>query len=360
MPQDINSEDFPLRQAQEIVKSLSKPKPVIYWFDFLLHVTLGWTAFIVSVMAPAFSVIQFGAVVVSTLALYRSVIFIHELAHLKRGTFNFFRLVWNVICGFPMMAPSFTYSGVHTDHHVGKVYGTQADGEYLPFGLWPSYKLVGYLLLVFILPILFAVRFIILTPITLLNKRFEAFIWERFSSLTIDLSYRRPPPGKLDDRYWCFQEIGAFLFGATAIALVVAGVMPVTVLIMWYVIMTLIFLLNSLRTLAAHAYRNSGEHPMTRAEEFLDSVDVPGIPFLTALWAPVGLRFHATHHLFPSMPYHELHKANRALIEKLPNNHLYLAASRRSLFDALSRLWKEGREAQRRAVIEVSESGEAA
>jgi fatty acid desaturase len=86
---------------------------------------------------------------------------------------------------------------------------------------------------------------------------------------------------------------------------------------------------------------------MTRAEEFLDSVNVPGIPFFTALWAPVGLRFHATHHLFPSLPYHELGKANRALIDGLPDNRLYLEASRKSLYDALGRLWKEARAAQR-------------
>ena len=85
---------------------------------------------------------------------------------------------------------------------------------------------------------------------------------------------------------------------------------------------------------------------MSRSEEFLDSVNVPGIPFITALWAPVGLRFHATHHLFPSMPYHELHKAHNALIAELPDNSAYLSASRDSLFDALAQLWHEAANAR--------------
>ena len=40
--------------------------------------------------------------------------------------------------------------------------------------------------------------------------------------------------------------------------------------------------------------------------------------FITGLWAPVGLRYHATHHLFMSMPYHHnLSKAQRRLVNGL-------------------------------------------
>jgi fatty acid desaturase len=355
--QDRAAAKFPAKEAGEIVNRLSRPKPIIYWVDFLFSVTLGWAAFIVLVEAPAISLIQIGAGAVATLALYRAILFTHELAHLKRGSFTFFRFVWNVTCGLPLLAPSFTYSGVHNDHHLGKIYGTYADGEYLPFGLWPRYKIIGYLLLIFVLPAVFAIRFILLVPLSLVSMRFRRVVWERLSSLTIDLSYRRPVAAKRDDRSWRLQELGAFLYGVTAIGLVVFGIFPVSVIVAWYVVATLIFLLNSLRTLAAHAYRNPGDQIMTRAEEFLDSVNVPGIPFITALWAPVGLRFHATHHLFPGLPYHELAKANRTLIKDLPDNRLYLEASRKSLYDALGRLWKEARAAQRSRSTTISEKG---
>jgi hypothetical protein len=51
--------------------------------------------------------------------------------------------------------------------------------------------------------------------------------------------------------------------------------------------------------------------------------------------------------LFPSFPYRELGKANRGLIDGLPDNRLYLEASRKSLYDAVGRLWKEVQAAQR-------------
>ncbi len=70
-------------------------------------------------------------------------------------------------------------------------------------------------------------------------------------------------------------------------------------------------------------------------------MNVPGNRFTTPLWAPVGLRYHATHHLFPSMPYHSLGEAHRRLTRGLPDNTVYLQSSRTSLWDALARLSKE-------------------
>ena len=293
-----------------------------------------------------FSIVQIGAVIVSALAHYRAVIFIHELAHLKRGTFTFFRAVWNVLSGIPMMVPSFSYTGVHIDHHRPGIYGFKEDGEYVAFATGAPWRIIGYLLLIFFLPLLMAARFVILTPLSFIFPPLRHLLWRRLSSLVIDLGYKRPPPAKQDDESWRLQEFGAFVFGAGVITLVALNILPIAVLVVWYTVALVIFLLNSLRTLAAHAYRNPGDQLMSRSDEFLDSVNVPGIPFVSALWAPVGLRFHATHHLFPSMPYHELQKAHEALVADLPDNSAYLSASRKSLFDAVARLWNEAREAQ--------------
>jgi fatty acid desaturase len=38
---------------------------------------------------------------------------------------------------------------------------------------------------------------------------------------------------------------------------------------------------------------------------------------------PVGLRFHALHHLFPGMPYHNLEAAHHRLMQHLPAAHPY-------------------------------------
>ena len=191
-----------------------------------------------------------------------------------------------------------------------------------------------------------AARFILLTPVSYLIPPFRRYVWKHLSSLAIDLTYERPPAGKQDDMTWPYQEFGSFIIGASVIGLVIAGILPFAVIAVWYAVAVIVFLLNSLRTLAAHAYRNPGGQLMTRSEEFLDSVNIPGIPFISMLWAPVGLRYHATHHLFASVPYHELESLHRALIAELPDNTVYLRASRKGLVDALVRLWQEARAAE--------------
>jgi len=332
---------FPLTEARAIAKRFSRPKPVIYWIDFTISISIAWAAFFLAVTSPAFSPVQIIAIIVSSLAHYRAVIFTHELAHLKRGTFTLFRAVWNIFSGIPMMVPSFSYTGVHIDHHRPGIYGFKEDGEYVPFATGQPLRIVGYMMLIFLLPLLMAARFVVLTPLSYAIPPLRRVLWRHLSSLAIDLNYKRPPPAKQDDDSWRLQEFGAFVLGAGVIALVMLKVLPVAVLAVWYAVAVVIFLLNSLRTLAAHAYRNPGDQLMSRSDEFLDSVNVPGIPFVSALWAPVGLRFHATHHLFPSMPYHELEKLHKALVADLPDNGAYLSTSRKSLFDALGRLWKE-------------------
>lgn len=345
-PDSQGDNDFPLAEARAIAKRFSRPKPHVYWIDFSISIGIAWIAFFIAVTATAFSPIQIIAVIVASLAHYRAVIFTHELAHLKRGTFTKFRAVWNVLSGIPMMVPSFSYTGVHIDHHRPGIYGFKEDGEYVPFATGQPLRIIRYLLLIFVLPLLMAARFVVLVPLSYMIPPLRRLIWRHLSSLAIDLNYKRPPPAKQDDDSWPIQEFGAFVLGASVIALVVLNILPIAVIAVWYAVAVLIFLLNSLRTLAAHAYRNPGDQLMSRSDEFLDSVNVPGIPFISMLWAPVGLRFHATHHLFPSLPYHELEKAHNALVAELPDNSIYLSTSRKSLLHALVRLWNEAQAAE--------------
>lgn len=334
---------FPLDEAREIVKGLYAPNPWIYWTDFLFSITLGWSAFVLALRAPAFSAWQAVFYLVTSLALYRAVIFTHELAHLRKSTFRRFRLVWNLSCGFPLMVPSFMYGGVHNDHHKRGVYGTREDGEYLPFAVTRPIRIVLYLLQVFVLPLLLAGRFILLTPLSYLHGGLRRLVWASASSLTIDYDYRRPDPSSRDESGWRWQEFATFLYGAAAVTLASTGVWPWRVLLLWYLVSVLMFVLNSLRTLAAHSYRNPGDRSMEFTEQYLDSVNIPGNRLFTTLWAPVGLRYHATHHLFPALPYHALGAAHRRLVRELTDNTLYLQTLRSSLWDALRRLWRESR-----------------
>lgn len=332
--------NFPLYEARALVRDLMTPDPRVYWVDFLFHIVLGWAAFATALHVPWLSIWQILSYWVAVFAFYRAVIFIHELAHLERGTFRLFRLVWNLICGIPLMVPSFTYDSVHYDHHKPAIYGTSEDGEYFPFATRHPAGLAGYVLLSLILPLLLVIRFLLLTPISYLISPLRRVVWERASSLTINSAYIRRKNAVRNDHDWRVQELATFLFAAIIVASVILGKLSWQVLILWYAVAIAIFMLNSLRTLAAHAYRHEGDHSLTLVEQYLDSVNVPG-NFLTVLWAPVGLRYHATHHLFMSMPYHNLGKAHRRLVQKLGDNKLILQTSRNGLWSALKQIWQE-------------------
>ena len=78
-------------------------------------------------------------------------------------------------------------------------------------------------------------------------------------------------------------------------------------------------------------------------DQLLDSINYPRHPFLSSLWAPVGLRFHALHHLFPSLPYHNLAKAHQRLMAELPAYSPYRLTNSPSLTASLVRLWRTSR-----------------
>jgi fatty acid desaturase len=66
---------------------------------------------------------------------------------------------------------------------------------------------------------------------------------------------------------------------------------------------------------------------MTVTAQYLDSVNVPPPGLLAELWAPVGLRYHALHHLLPSLPYHSLPEAHRRLAAQLGSGSTYAKAN---------------------------------
>jgi len=343
----VKAEDFPLKEARALVKDLMVPNQAIYWVDFLCVISIGALAFAGAVIYDSFSPMGIGAYLVAVLALYRAVIFIHEIVHFKKGSMTAFKIVWNMACGFMVMVPMFMYQGVHNDHHKRDIYGTRLDGEYLPFGAQNPWKNVWYVMSSIFLPALIILRYLFLTPLGWLLPPLGRLLWQRASSLTIDMEYRRPPPTERDGKYWRLQEFCAFFYGWSAVALWYFGLLPVKFFAVWYAVVFMVLFMNSIRTLGAHAYRNPGDQKMTVAEQFLDSVDVPG-GFLSALWAPVGLRYHATHHLFPNMPYHSLGTAYRRLKVELPDSHLYLQASRPTLFHAMNSLWQDAANSQKK------------
>lgn len=320
------------------VADLFQPRPLIYWLDLCWHGAVGWFAFYMASASSPGPVAWAGWTLVSILALYRAAVFTHELVHIRRERLPGFRTAWNLLCGVPLLAPSFMYDGVHQEHHFRNQYGTSRDGEYLPFGTPPRSRIVFYLVSHLVLPPLAVLRFGLLAPLSLLSGALRRQLLERASSLSIDPGYRRSVPDPVPAA-WARQEFACTAYVWAVFGLVAAGVLPASLLLQFYVTVLGILLFNAVRTLAAHRYSNRGR-TLTFSDQLADSINVTGGGLTTLLLAPVGLRYHALHHLFPTLPYHSLGAAHRRLLDLLPAGSAYHATLRTSVFQALGELWR--------------------
>ena len=141
-----------------------KPAPAVYWLDLLTSAAFGWTALGLAIFAAGSRRGAF--LLVAIVALYRAVLFIHEITHRAGRDVPAFTLAWNALIGVPLLIPSFLYEGVHTDHHRPSCYGTEADPEYVPFGRRRPALIVGSVLLSWLAPVALALRFGILAPLS--------------------------------------------------------------------------------------------------------------------------------------------------------------------------------------------------
>jgi fatty acid desaturase len=103
-----------------------------------------------------------------------------------------------------------------------------------------------------------------------------------------------------------------------------------------YLVFLLWMLLNQLRTLAAHRYSNRSAQPLTHAGQVADTNTFARGRWLPGLWAPLGMRYHALHHLVPALPYHAMAEAHWRLIERLPPGSPYRATLQPGLGSALA------------------------
>jgi fatty acid desaturase len=104
--------------------------------------------------------------------------------------------------------------------------------------------------------------------------------------------------------------------------LLALGVRSWIYLLEMYVIAVCVLSLNYNRNLAAHHYRSTGRE-LSHLEQLADSVNITGSGLLTELFFPLGLRYHGLHHLFPTLPYHNLGAAHRKLLAQLPAESAY-------------------------------------
>ncbi|MFA6220158.1 MAG: fatty acid desaturase [Erythrobacter sp.] len=325
-----------LRAARDLTRDIAEARAGIYWPDMLGSALVGYVALLGAILVDTgWLALLLG--LVSALTLYRALLFIHEISHLHRDALPGFRTAWNLLVGVPMLMPSFMYENVHTLHHKRTQYGTVEDPEYLPLALMKPWSLPAFVLIALLAPVALLFRCAVLLPLGLIVPPIRRLTWERFSALAINPDFRRrPAEGEFGKRV-IRLEAASFLWSWALIASVfVWGWRP---LLITLAVVSVTAVLNQLRTLVAHLWENEGE-AMTVTAQFLDSVNVPPPGIAAELWAPVGLRYHALHHLMPSMPYHALPEAHRRLKRELGPGSTYDGANHPGMAVLVARIAK--------------------
>jgi len=334
-----STKGFSVQAAHALVADCFTPSLPRYWLDFFGSWLVGVAAFVAVARGAPWAALWY---VVAVLALYRAAVFIHEIVHIgRRSSMRWFGRAWNAVCGVPMLIPSFLYES-HVEHHSPRTYGSYDDGEYLPFGRLPARRIVRFLAVTPVVPLVAVLRFSLIAPASWLVPALRPIVYRRASSLRIDIEHIGRMPRPHERRAWQLQEAACFFLCVVVAVLVATGVIELPALIAWYAVLVGVVLVNSIRLLGAHRYLCS-DGGADYLEQLRDSINYPHQRLLAELWAPVGLRMHALHHLFPMIPYHNLVVAHQRLLAGLPEDSPYREAESSGLVVSLVLLWRRAR-----------------
>jgi fatty acid desaturase len=310
-----------LRRALD--DDLFRIRPGIFWVDFGGATAFAWIAFWLTL--PRFSpglperILWFA---LSSLGFYRALIFIHELAHTRSEKLRTFRLVWNIFCGSMFFLPEFTYS-IHRSHHLTATFSTSDDPEYLPLAYQKPLELVAPFLILAFGPLAMMLRFLVAAPLSwAIGGRFREWLLSYASSFKMNPKFKWKDISAEDRRLAVVQEIGCLLWWSSFITFAFLIREP-RIILHWYIVTYVILTVNLVRAIAAHGYANGEGERVTHEEQLLDSITITGFSPMALVLAPVGMRYHSLHHLFPTLPYYSMRKAHNRLLSVLPHDHIY-------------------------------------
>lgn len=315
--------DSPGKVRRVLGDDLFRVRPVLYWLDFGISMSVAWAAFLLAL--PRYSPGTWTRLVwisVSILAFYRALFFIHEIVHFRKEKLRVFRWVWNACCGSMFFLPDFTYL-IHGFHHSIATFSTDDDPEYLPLAYQKPLQLLAPFLIFPFAPLMMMLRFLVAAPLSwAIGGRFREWLLGYASSLKMNPKFEWKNITAEDRRIAVLQEIGCLAWWSVFLAAALPFAGP-SIVLNWYVIFYGILTVNHIRAMVAHRYTNGTGQRVGYDDQLLDSITITGFSPLASILAPVGLRYHSLHHLFPTLPYHALAEAHNRLVQVLPPDHIY-------------------------------------
>ncbi len=338
---DAKAERQWIREAHDQVADLFARKPSVYWLDLLLSAAAAWSATAIYFLATPGSLIQIMAFVLAGIFFYRAGTFMHEIIHMPRNEMNGFKRAWNLLIGVPLLMPWILYRN-HIEHHSRAHFGTPRDGEYLPLASSPLRETLKYLVQIPILPLLALARFGIAGPLSRVHPKAREWLLTKGTAYVSNPYYQKPFPKKEREQLNRVEWL-TFAWIAFWVALTAFGPVELVHWLMAWALHAWTLGLNWVRNLAAHSYSNRGE-TMTHLAQLEDSVNITGQTWLTVWLFPVGLRYHALHHLFPGLPYHSMGEANRRLLKHFGTDSPYARACYDNYFGVVAQLFRRARQ----------------
>lgn len=316
-------------------------KPWIYWRDMIIGSMIAYTAATIYLTAPAFSFWQIGSFLVAVFWLYRVGSLVHEVAHLGGHELTSFKVAWNVIVGIPTLTPSVFFTGHHRDHHTQRVYGTPQDPEYVvnvcPRG--SALNLFFYFLVVAIYPLAVFLRFC-LAPLTFISPGIREFVLRRMSAFTFNWNYDRPL-SRINRKTFAVLELACCVRALAIPGAVLLGATAPSRIFMLYFLGAATITLNQLRQLADHHFEGNGDN-LSMSDHIMDSCNYVGKDPLTWLFFPFAIQYHALHHMFPSLPYHNLAFAHTFLMKELPLDSPYRVLTQPGWWSVARKMLRQG------------------
>jgi fatty acid desaturase len=322
-----------LSECRSATSDLRSPSPAIYFTDGGASAMSGWVLLVLATVLDQ-PVFRMAALFLATLLLYRSMAFIHELFHQQE--LKAFRWFWHAAVGVPLLLPLLLYLPIHQAHHNASHYGTVRDGEYDQFRGRRVVMSLRLMALNLLLPAALVVRFGALTPLGLLIPAVRREIIPAFVHLSLRMPFKAPELRGSAAAEARWVELACMLWSWTLVAALVSGLYALVVA--WAVMVVLVAMLNTVRALCStHLYveRQEGRDAIGQVA---DSLNIEGGGLLTKLLCPVGLQYHALHHLAPYLPYHALPEAHRRLMVLLPPTSIYHQATVPNLHEGWRRL----------------------
>ncbi|WP_419172451.1 fatty acid desaturase family protein [Halobacteriovorax sp.] len=299
------------------------------WFDLIINAVIGWSAFFYTCFH--FNIISF---LLAIFFIYRGTLLVHEVSHIAKKIKGY-RLAFNLLFGWPNAYP--VYLGdAHLFHHGKRTYGTTRDPEYKYISSFDFLTLLRPFFSSLLLPFIQIIRFGIY-PLSylFLNKEQRIWTYQNISTLAFSMDYKRPYRKEEEISRMIRNDLMCMLYKFVIGCAIYLSILPFEIIWVWYSVVVISSTLNMYRALFNHLYTNESLTPMGWEDHLLDTVTIESGPSSFFIFVN-GLNYHAIHHLFPELPYTNLAKAHRELMQKLPDDHIYKHNTFSSIFDVLA------------------------